>query len=99
MVRQLRQAGEVGGVKTLTRWTVLHAASESQSYVTKAFALQVRNAEDEPWRTVDEVAGNRDNETDRKLSEPVQARFVRLNITQGDQVDTNISRIYEFGVY
>ena len=40
-----------------------------------------------------------DNETDRKLSEPVHARFVRLNITQGDQVDTNISRIYEFGVY
>jgi alpha-mannosidase len=92
-------AFDLGGVKTLTRWTVLHAASESQSYVTKAFALQVRNAEDEPWRTVDEVAGNRDNETDRKLSEPVQARFVRLNITQGDQVDTNISRIYEFGVY
>ena len=92
-------AFDLGGVKTLTRWTVLHAASESQSYVTKAFALQVRNAEDEPWRTVDEVAGNRDNETDRKLSEPVRARFVRLNITQGDQVDTNISRIYEFGVY
>ena len=92
-------AFDLGGVKTLTRWTVLHAASESQSYVTKSFALQVRNAEDEPWRTVDEVAGNRDNETDRKLSEPVQARFVRLNITQGDQVDTNISRIYEFGVY
>ena len=92
-------AFDLGGVKTLTRWTVLHAASESQSYVTKAFALQVRNSEDEPWRTVDEVAGNRDNETDRKLSEPVHARFVRLNITQGDQVDTNISRIYEFGVY
>ena len=92
-------AFDLGRVKTLTRWTVLHAASESQSYVTKAFALQVRNAEDEPWRTVDEVTGNRDNETDRKLSEPVQARFVRLNITQGDQVDTNISRIYEFGVY
>ena len=92
-------AFDLGGVKTLTRWTVLHAASESQSYVTKSFALQVRNAEDEPWRTVDEVAGNRDNETVRKLSEPVHARFVRLNITQGDQVDTNISRIYEFGVY
>ena len=67
-------AFDLGGVKTLTRWTVLHAASESQSYVTKAFALQVRNSEDEPWRTVDEVAGNRDNETDRKLSEPVHAR-------------------------
>ena len=92
-------AFDLGRVKTLTRWTVLHAASESQSYVTKAFALQVRNSEDEPWRTVDEVTGNRDNETDRKLSSPVQARFVRLNITQGDQVDTNISRIYEFGVY
>ena len=92
-------AFDLGRVKTLTRWTVLHAASESQSYVTKAFALQVRNSEDEPWRTVDEVTGNRDNETDRKLSGPIQARFVRLNITQGDQVDTNISRIYEFGVY
>ena len=90
---------DLGSVRTLTRWSVLHAASESQSYVTKAFALQVRNAEDEPWRTADEVTGNRENETDRKLPEPIQARFVRLNITQGDQVDTNISRIYEFGVY
>jgi alpha-mannosidase len=90
---------DLGEVKTLTRWSVLHAASESQSYVTKAFALKVRNSADEPWRTADEVSRNSENETDRRLPEPVQARFVRLSISQGDQVDTNISRIYEFGVY
>ena len=59
----------------------------------------MRNSADEPWRTADEVSRNSENETDRRLPEPVQARFVRLGISQGDQVDTNISRIYEFGVY
>ena len=67
-------AFDLGRVKTLTRWTVLHAASESQSYVTKAFALQVRNSEDEPWRTVDEVTGL----YNRKYFEEMVKRNMRL---------------------
>ena len=89
---------DLGGIKTLTHWSVLHAASESQSYITKAFALKVRSSEDEPWRTADEVKMNTEPETDRKLAAPVEARFVRLSVTEGDQNGGNIARIYEFSV-
>ena len=86
-------------MKTLRRWTVLHAASESDAYITKAFALKVRGTEDEPWQTVDTVTGNTAPDTDRKLPQPVTARYVRLSVTEGDQLEANISRIYEFGVF
>ena len=89
---------DLGGVKTLTHWSVLHAASESQAYITKAFALKVRNAEDEPWRTADEVKMNTEAETDRRLPAPVEARFVRLSVTEGDQNGGHVARIYEFSV-
>ena len=90
---------DLGGVKTVSRWSVLHAASESQAYITKAFALKARNSDEEPWRTIDEVTGNTEPETDRKLTTPVQARYVRLSVTEGDQLETNIARIYEFRVF
>ena len=90
---------DLGSMKTLRRWTVLHAASESDAYITKAFALKVRGTEDEPWQTVDTVTGNTAPDTDRKLLQPVTARYVRLSVTEGDQLEANISRIYEFGVF
>ena len=90
---------DLGDVKELTRWSVLHAASESDAYITKAFALQVRQTADGPWRTVDEVKGNTEPETDRRLRRPVPARYVRLSVTEGDQLEANVARIYEFRVY
>ena len=80
-------------------WSVLHAGVESQSYITKEYSLQVRSSLAEPWKTVDTVYENDEYQTDRRLKEPVQARYVRLDVTKADQNDGIKVRIYEFAVY
>ena len=84
---------------TINGWAVLHAGVESQSYITKEYSLQVRNSLDDPWITVDTVCDNNEYQTDRRLTEPVQARYVRLNVTKADQNDGIKARIYELVVY
>jgi alpha-mannosidase len=59
----------------------------------------VRNSLDDPWITVDTVCDNDEYQTDRRLKEPVQARYVRLDVTKADQNDGIKVRIYEFSVY
>lgn len=80
-------------------WSVLHAGVESQSYITKEYSLQIRNSQDEPWVTVDTVYDNDEYQTDRRLKEPVQTRYVRLDVTKADQNDGIKVRIYEFSVF
>ena len=86
-------------VSQIKGWSVLHAGVESQSYITKEYSLQVRNSLEEPWKTVDTVYDNDEYQTDRRLKEPVQARYVRLDVTKADQNDGIKVRIYEFAVY
>ena len=90
---------DLGAIKPISSWSVLHAASEATEYITDSFALKVRNSADEEWLTADSVTGNNEPETTRKLSAPVHARYVRLSITAGDQEGDNVARIYEFSVY
>ena len=54
---------------------------------------------DEEWKTVDTVYDNLELDTERLLKEPVQARYVRLNVTKPDQSEGNTVRIYEFVVF
>jgi alpha-mannosidase len=89
----LQEVSEIKG------WSVLHAGVESQSYITKEYSLQVRSSQTEPWKTVDTVYENDEYQTDRRLKEPVQARYVRLDVTKADQNDGIKVRIYEFAVY
>ena len=57
-------------------------------------------AEDSDWITIDEVTGNTDDVTDRKLEDAVRSRYVRLLIEQptSDSGD-NIARISQFELY
>ena len=45
------------------------------------------------------MTGNKQNVTDRNLSEPITARYIKLNITQSDNSAWHAVRIYEFQVY
>ena len=65
----------------------------------KEFCLQVKTNEADQWRTVDLVSDNTKMQTDRLLAEPVDARYVRLYITNPDQSEGFAARIYEFEVY
>ena len=47
----------------------------------------------------DSVTGNKQNITDRNLSEPIKARYIKLNVTQSDNSQWHAIRVYEFQVY
>lgn len=91
-------AFDLGTLREIHGWSVLHATHESSSYTTKDFALEVKDSMDEPWRCVDSVKGNSEPMTERDIV-PVKARYVRLLITKGDQRDSHVARIYEFSIF
>lgn len=90
---------DLGKEEMISSWYTLHAGIESLDYITKEYSLQVRQKETEEWQTVDAVHDNTAQDTERTLTAPVKARYVRLYITKPDQSEGSIARIYEFGVY
>ncbi len=80
-------------------WYVMHAGFEALDYISEEYSLQVSSSLEGEWKTVDTVYENSELETDRLLSEPVKARYVRLSLAKPDQSEGNTVRIYEFSVY
>lgn len=85
--------------ETIKGWKVLHAGFESLDYITKEYSLQIKENENDEWKTVDAVSDNTADETDRLISVPQKARYVRLWVTKPDQSEGKDARIYEFSVY
>lgn len=85
--------------KEIKGWYVMHAGLESLGYITKEYSLEVSSTPDGEWKTVDTVYENSELETDRLLSQPVKARYVRLSVAKPDQSEGNAVRIYEWSVY
>jgi alpha-mannosidase len=90
---------DMENTQEITGWYVMHAGLEALDYITKEYSLQVRNTPDGEWQTVDTVSDNTALETERLLSEPVKARYVRLLVTKPDQSEGGTTRIYEFSVF
>lgn len=86
--------------RTIQRWRVDHgeAGGEDRLTNTHDFSFQVSD-DGINYRVVDRVSGNWDAVTDRLLAEPVQARYVKLNITNAGSSPWQAIRIYEFSVY
>ena len=59
---------DLGENKTISGWKLLNAGQESQSWITSDCFLQVKNAVNEEWKTVDGIFGNSSNEVSRNLS-------------------------------
>mgnify|MGYP000573886947 CR=1 FL=1 len=76
---------DLGENKTISGWKLLNAGQESQSWITSDCFLQVKNAVNEEWKTVDGIFGNSGNEVSRNLSQPIEARYVRLLVTRPTQ--------------
>ena len=86
--------------KTINGWSMVNAGNESSSYITVSCLLQTRNNENEEWKTVDALLGNKRNAVNRKLSAPVDARYIRLLVVQPEQSPRGKdTRIYELNVY
>ncbi len=86
--------------KTISGWSMTNAGKESSSYVTVSCLLQARNNPNEERKTIDALLGNRRNVVNRKLSEPVEARYLRLLVVQPEQSPrSKDTRICELSVY
>jgi len=81
-------------------WFVLQGGQAGPNLsVAKEYKLEVKKNLNDSWQTVDTVQDNNELETNRLLSSPVSARYVRLSILKGAQEGQSVSRITEFEVY
>ncbi|MEV0643955.1 discoidin domain-containing protein [Phytomonospora sp. NPDC050363] len=87
---------DLGGVRSLSRFTVKHAGAggESATWNTRDFTVQTRSATTDPWATAVTVAGNTASTTTHPVA--TAARYVRLVITRPTQNTDPAARIYEF---
>ena len=85
----------------ISRWVVVHAEGDP-IYRTRDFSLEYSDEGPEgPWRTADEVRGNREAVTDRALGEPVEVRHFRLRVTKksGEGAQWPAVRIRQLQLY
>lgn len=91
---------DLGEAKPISGWKMVNAGQEDHSWITSDCFLQTRNNLNEDWKTVDSVRGNTKNVISKSLTNPVQARYIRLYITRPIQnKEGDCARIYEFEVY
>ena len=88
---------------TIKGWFVYQGArmgpNTNNSTAAREYSLAVKKNLNDPWQTVDTVTDNKEQETDRLLTTPVTARYVRLTILKGAQEGQSGARIAEFEVY
>ena len=90
---------DLGSERTVSRWHILNAGSETAAYITRTCLLQGRRTAQEEWRTLDILDGNRANEIDRTFT-PATVRYVRLYVISPTQsIGMDATRIYEFDLY
>lgn len=91
---------DLGKTQPISEWMLVNAGGENPSYITSTCLLQGRNSPDEEWQTLDALLSNKRNNVRRKLVEPVEVRFLKLEVVQPEQSpDGPATRIYEFEVY
>ena len=89
---------------TVKGWFVLQGGGQfgpnNLSSAAKEYSLAVKKNLNDPWQTVDIIKDNSENETNRLLSVPVTARYVRLTMLKGAREGQQSPfRITEFEVY
>jgi alpha-mannosidase len=87
-------------VNTIKGWFVLQGGeSGPNNTFAKEYRLEVKKNLNDPWQIVDAVKDNKASETNRLLSSPIAARYVRLTVLKGAQEERGVARISEFEVY
>ncbi|MET8044334.1 discoidin domain-containing protein [Micromonospora sp. NPDC005215] len=90
---------DLGSTQNINRLVVQHAGAggEDAAWNTRDFNLQV-STNGTSWTTVANVTGNTANTTTHTIA-ATQARYVRINVTNGGTSGNGAARIYEFEVY
>jgi len=90
---------DLGEIKEIKRWRVVHSGKDRPDLVTSDFDFQVKADGANEWETADSVKGNIENITDRDLKIPVKSRYIRLLISKATATSRNSTSIYEFEVF
>lgn len=92
---------DLGSDKTIAKYVMYHmgyAREDLSHFNTKEYKVSVR-AEDGEWTEADHVLDNAEDMTSCIFSEPVCARFVRIDFIQGEQSSNERARIAEFELF
>jgi uncharacterized protein YjdB len=93
---------DAGATATVSRFEIKHAGAggEQKEYNTSDYTIEVSD-DDVNWEPVVTVTGNVYGETVHPLSEPVSARYFKLNITApaSGSVGNYETNIYEFEAF
>ncbi len=93
-----RGAGEGVDMNTVA-FDFSYAGDDGKPLLTGDDADSKARVQAMQFTKVDSVTGNKQNITDRNLSEPIKARYIKLNVTQSDNSPWHAIRVYEFQVY
>lgn len=93
-----RGAGEGVDMNTVA-FDFSYAGDDGKPLLTGDDADSKARVQAMQFTKVDSVTGNKQNVTDRNLSEPIKARYIKLNVTQSDNSPWHAIRVYEFQVY
>lgn len=89
---------DLGSNKTFNAWKIVHSGRENEDYTTSDYRIEYRQDGQNTWKVLTEVKENEEIENEVLLPESVDARYVKLVITKGEQGSGNVARIVEFQV-
>ena len=93
-----RGAGESVDMNTVD-FDFQYAPDDGKPMLTGDDTASKERVKNMKFTVADVVTGNKQNVTDRNLSEPIKARYIKLNVTDSDNSAWGAIRIYEFEVY
>ena len=76
-----------------------YAADDGHALLTGDDAASRAHVNSLSFTVADRVTNNKQDITDRNLAEPIQARYIKLNVTRSDNSAWHAIRIYEFKLY
>ena len=76
----------------------MHSGRENEDYTTSDYRIEYRQDGQNTWKVLDRSKRNEEIENEVLLPESVDARYVKLVITKGEQGSGNVARIVEFQV-
>ena len=91
-------AGESPDMNTVD-FDLQYAADDGHALLTGDDAASRAHVNSLSFTVADRVTNNKQDITDRNLAEPIQARYIKLNVTRSDNSAWHAIRIYEFKLY
>lgn len=92
---------DLGSEQTIARYVMHHigtARPDLQHYNAKEYTVSA-STDGETWKEIDHVRENTASVTSCTLTQPVQARYVRIDFIQGQQDSNDRGRIAEFELF